>query len=351
VAIVHVTHVETGALAAQPARPQSRQGAFVGQLVQRVSLLHELRELATTKELAHHRHHRPDVDQRDRRDLLRVADAHALAHHALHAQEPHAKLVLDELAHRLDAAIAKVVDVISVLDAIVHQDHAPYDADDVALGQRAVPNGRIDADAPVQLVPPHPSQVVAAGAEEERFQIAAGIIQRGWIARAHLFVELFQCLHGIRRRVVGQSRLDVLVIGRVVHLGKELQELLVAPLGDRGIVRAVRHRAQRPKQHRHWNLALAIHLHREHVTSRRLELEPRAPIRDKLGHAELAPSGAVLIHGKVGARRANQLANDYALSTVDDESAVLRHDRKIAHVDVLHHGQVRLTVVEQHLDV
>ena len=48
----------------------------------------------------------------ERRDLFGVADGHALAHDALHAQQADAQLVLDQLAHGLDAAVAQVVDVV-----------------------------------------------------------------------------------------------------------------------------------------------------------------------------------------------------------------------------------------------
>ena len=75
--------------------------------------------------------------RRQRRELLRVADAHALAHHALHAQQADAQLVLDQLAHRLDAAVAQMVDVVGSLIAVVDQDHALDDLDQVALGQSA----------------------------------------------------------------------------------------------------------------------------------------------------------------------------------------------------------------------
>ncbi len=45
VAVVDVADVEAGALARQAARPEGREAALVGELVERVRLLHELREL------------------------------------------------------------------------------------------------------------------------------------------------------------------------------------------------------------------------------------------------------------------------------------------------------------------
>jgi len=91
----------------------------VGQLSQRVRLIHELAELRTTEEFPHCRDHRPDVNQRKRRRLLSISDGHSLAHDALHAEEADPKLVLDQLANGLHPAIAKMINIILALDAIV----------------------------------------------------------------------------------------------------------------------------------------------------------------------------------------------------------------------------------------
>jgi len=213
VRVMHVAHVKAGALATQPAGAQRRKGALVRQFVQRVHLLHELGQLAATKELAHHGHHRADVDQRYRRDLLRIADAHALAHDALHAQKPDAQLVLQQLPHGLDAAIAQMVDVIRIFHAVIHADDMLDDVHDVPLRKRAPLDLRLAANAPVQLVPPDPAQVVATRAEKELFQVRAGVVQRRRIAGAHLPVKVLESLLGGLVRVVFERRADVLMIG------------------------------------------------------------------------------------------------------------------------------------------
>src|SRR3546814_5875475 len=71
---VHVAHLEAGALAGQAARPEGREAPLVGDLRQRVGLVHELRELRGAEALAHRggrrlgadavvRHHRADLDR------------------------------------------------------------------------------------------------------------------------------------------------------------------------------------------------------------------------------------------------------------------------------------------------
>ncbi len=106
------------------------------QLGQRIGLVHELRQLAATEELAHRRHHRPGgADQRLRRHRLRILDRHALADTALQALEPGAHMHLDQLADRADAAIAKMIDVVRLAHTVVEPDHLANDLDEILLGQ------------------------------------------------------------------------------------------------------------------------------------------------------------------------------------------------------------------------
>ena len=112
VAVVHVAHVEPCALAGQPAWTKRREAALVGQLGERVGLVHELRELAGPEELLDRRDDRTRVDQARGRDRPRVADGHALLDDPLHADQAHAELVLQQLADGAHAAVAEVVDVV-----------------------------------------------------------------------------------------------------------------------------------------------------------------------------------------------------------------------------------------------
>ena len=109
---VDVTHLEARPLARQTARAEGREAPLVGEAGQGVGLVHELRELAGPEELLDGRDHRTDVDQRLGRDGLDVLGGHALAHDPLHAREADPDLVLDQLAHRPDPAVAEVVDVV-----------------------------------------------------------------------------------------------------------------------------------------------------------------------------------------------------------------------------------------------
>src|SRR3546814_6207132 len=68
-----------------------------------------------------------------------------------------------------------------------------------------------------------------------------------------------------------------------------------------------------------------------------LEIQPRTAIWDDPGGEQIFARrmrlAAIMI--KEHARRTMHLRHDHALGAVDDERAVLRHQRHVAHVDVL----------------
>ncbi len=118
VGMVYVPDFETSPLTRKPARTQSAQPPFVRQLRQRIGLIHKLGQLAGAEELLDRRNHRADIDQRHGRDDIHVLDGHPLPDHPLHTAEPNPKLVLQELAHGFQPAVAQMVDVIGEADAV-----------------------------------------------------------------------------------------------------------------------------------------------------------------------------------------------------------------------------------------
>ena len=61
----------------------------------------------------------------------RVRDRHPLADHALHAQQADAELVLDQLTHCTDAAVAQVVDVVRAAAAVIEANDLANDGEQV----------------------------------------------------------------------------------------------------------------------------------------------------------------------------------------------------------------------------
>ena len=84
------------------------------------------------------------------------------------------------------------------------------------------------------------------------------------------------------------------------------------------------------QEHRGEELALAVDADVEQVLGVVLELDPGAAVGDDLRHVE-----ALVLRVEEGARRAVQLRDDDALGPVDDERAVVGHQRDVAEVDLL----------------
>ncbi len=75
---VDVTNLEAGAFTGQAAGAEGREAALVGDLRQRVGLIHELGQLAGTEELLDHRRNRLGVDQVVGHQAVDFLQAHAL---------------------------------------------------------------------------------------------------------------------------------------------------------------------------------------------------------------------------------------------------------------------------------
>ena len=136
---MHVAHLEAGALAGQAARAQRREPPLVGDLGERVGLVHELRQLRRAEELAHRRRRRLGVDQVVRHHRVDLDRAHALADRPLHAQQADAVLVLHQLADRAHPAVAEMVDVVDLAAPVLEVDQHLEDREDVLLAQRCGP--------------------------------------------------------------------------------------------------------------------------------------------------------------------------------------------------------------------
>jgi len=151
---VDVAHLEARALARQSAGAERRDAALVGDLRQRVRLVHELRELRGAEELARRRRGRLGVDEIVRHDRIDLHRAHALADRALHAHEAEAVLILHQLADGAHATVAQVVDVVHLAAAVLELQQRLEDRQDVFLAQRAQAVVRLEAEARVHLHAP-----------------------------------------------------------------------------------------------------------------------------------------------------------------------------------------------------
>ncbi len=89
-------------------------------------------------------------------------DRHALFDDALHAQQAHAELLLNQLADAAHAAVAQVVDIVCLAVALVELHHAAQDRHHVILGERADRLRNRQIELAVELIASHAAQVIAA---------------------------------------------------------------------------------------------------------------------------------------------------------------------------------------------
>ena len=121
---------------------------------------------------------------------------------------------------------------------------------------------------------------------------------------------------------------------------RRLPAVLRQLVGD-GLVEGVQDllgiEAQRIEQRGDRQLAAAVDARIDDVLGVELEVEPRTAIRnDARGEQQLAGRMRLaLVVVEEHAGRTVHLGHDHALGAVDDEGAVGRHERHVAHVDVL----------------
>ena len=189
---MHVAHLEAGALARQTARAERRETPLVGDLRQRIGLVHELRELRGAEELAHRGSRRLRIDQVLRHDGVDIDRRHALLDRALHAQQADAVLIFHQLADRAHPAIAEMIDVVDLALAVAQIDQRADDGNDVFLAQHAHGVGRVEVETHVHLHAADGGQVVALAVEEQRAEHRFGGVHGRRLARAHDAIDVEQ---------------------------------------------------------------------------------------------------------------------------------------------------------------
>ncbi len=123
VAVVHVTNFEGSTVTVQTAGAQGAQTALVGQLSQRVGLIHELAQLGRTEELLDGSADGTDVDQVAGLHVHGILGVHPLTNHTIQTAHADTDLVLQQFAYGTDTAIAQMVNVVRGAQAIGETQH------------------------------------------------------------------------------------------------------------------------------------------------------------------------------------------------------------------------------------
>jgi hypothetical protein len=205
---VHVADLEARPLARQAARPERREAALVRDLRQRVGLVHELRQLRGPEELANRGHDRLRVDQVVRhggRHLL--VDRHLLLDRTLHADQPDAELVLEQLADRPHAPIAEVIDVVHVGRVPPQLQLVLDDLVEVLRVQDLLVERGVQPELRVELQPADPREVVLLRVEEHVLEERPRAVECRRIPRTKAPVDLDErLLVGVDRVLLQRGR-------------------------------------------------------------------------------------------------------------------------------------------------
>ena len=206
----------------------------MGQLRQRIVLIHKLGKLGGAKKFLDRSLNRPNVHQHLRGDRFGVLNGHTLFHHTLHTGQTNAELILQQLAHATQTAVAQMVNIIRLMLAVHNLQEVTQKADNINLSQvtditagqtgisqlainislgLVIPNQAIlplkTANTVLQLllhlVAAHVAQIITLMVKEKAKKQGTGGIHRGRFARTQTTVNFQQRLVHILGRVLFQS--------------------------------------------------------------------------------------------------------------------------------------------------
>src|SRR3954452_6126154 len=215
-----VANFETGAIARETAWPEGRETTLVGQLRERVGLIHELRELRAAKEIADDRAERFRVDQLLGRHAIDVdvEQRHALFHETLRPRQADAALVGQQFAHCPDAAATEMIDIIQRAFAAAQVDQIFDRANKILVRNDALTEIDVDPEFLVDLVTTDSTEIVFLRIEKESFQERLCVRDGRRIARAQLPINVFERLFLVVRRIFLERLHDGVVVRNVDDL-------------------------------------------------------------------------------------------------------------------------------------
>ncbi|GBC83424.1 hypothetical protein HRbin10_02572 [bacterium HR10] len=204
---MHIAHFESRALARQTARPQGREPPLVRDLGQRIGLIHELRELTGAEELLERRHDGLRIDEIARHGRLQLpVHGHLLLDRSLHPHQPHAELILQQLADRTHAPVPQMIAIIHLPDVLPQLEEIADDVEEILRRERQLiqPMALGIPHLDVELQAPDAREVELARIEEHALEQAPGGEDRRRIPGPHLPIDLQERFGGRARRILPQ---------------------------------------------------------------------------------------------------------------------------------------------------
>ena len=214
----------------------------MGELGERVRLIHELAQLGSAEEITHNGAQGLRIDQLLRRDVIdgRIVEGHALADKTLRAGESHAALVSKQFSNRTNTAAAEVIDIVEHPVSLAELEKITHGLNDIFLAKDAVIDLGIKAKLLLDLVTANATEVVAFGVKEETLEHASGILGCWRIAGTELAVNVLECLFLAVGRVALEGLDDRVVILGVDDLDRVVSgtDQIANDGGSQGLVGA-----------------------------------------------------------------------------------------------------------------
>jgi len=182
----------------------------------------------------------------------------------------------------------------------------------------------------VELIDANTCQIIALRIEEHVVQQGLGAFDGDRFTGTQLAVEFLQTF------LTGAATVLEHGLGQAVFLAKGLDDLFIGP------------EAQRPQENGQVELPGAVNTDPKQVVGIGFVFQPGSAVGDNLGGNQFLV-GLVGGFAEISARGADKLADDDAFGTIDDEGAVVRHDREFTDIDVLVFEDVVALVVEADL--
>ena len=199
---------------------------------------------------------------------------------------------------------------------VVQRDEVLDRRDDVFDREHRLLHVAVETELAVDLVATHLREVVALRVEVEVVEQRARGLCGNLLARAELAVDVLEGL------LLGEDG---------ILLERELDRRVALELLEDLLARE----AEGLEEHGDGLLALAVDAHADLVALVDLELEPGTAARDDACRVDVLVGQLLRLTREVDARRAHELGHDDTLGAVDDERALLGHEREVAHEDGL----------------
>ena len=226
--VVHVTHLKARPFSGQTARSECRHPSLVGDLGQRIGLIHELAELIRTEERIDHRRERLRIDQVDRSKDFIVTHIHALPDGPRHTRKTHSELIGQLLANGAHPSVAQVVDIVHFCLGVDQFDQVFDDSNDVFLGQYLYIGFDLELEFLVQTVATDFAEIVSGLGEEELVNDAPCRLLIGRLGISQLAINVFhRFFFRVRRiflkRVVDNGVVRMLCVLAVQKNGRNVR--------------------------------------------------------------------------------------------------------------------------------